>query len=66
MTSVLASIPIWLSLPRTSCAFRNEMHRMTEVSAAAWMHGAPQSGLAMLILRMSLRTSVETAGRPSW
>src|ERR1700719_1746855 len=37
---------------------------MSSLSSSPWIRGAPQSGLAMLISRISLRISGGTGGRP--
>ena len=37
---------------------------MPSLSSSPWIRGAPQRGLAMLIRRIRLRTSVQVLGRP--
>src|SRR5690349_12878349 len=39
---------------------------MPSLSSAPWMRGAPQSGFARLIWRISSRTSRFIPGRPRW
>src|SRR5882757_9124964 len=39
---------------------------MPSLSNSPWMRGAPQSGFSRLILRISWRTSFDTAGRPGF
>src|SRR5260370_1267156 len=39
---------------------------MPSLRSSPWMRGAPQSGFSRLILRISLRISFDTGGRPRW
>src|SRR5258708_2116809 len=39
---------------------------MPSLRSSPWMRGAPQIGLSRLILRISLRISFDTGGRPVW
>src|SRR5258708_34565130 len=39
---------------------------MPSLRSSPWMRGAPHRGFSRLILRISLRTSFDTGGRPGW
>src|SRR5260370_24652604 len=48
------------------CRRCSRRHQCRSLRSSPWMRGAPQIGLSRLILRIRLRTSFETGGRPRW
>jgi hypothetical protein len=52
--------------PPCTCSRSSRRMSTPSLRNSPWMRGAPQSGLSRLILRISLRTSFDTGGRPGW